>query len=247
MLYAVRLSFVFLCFVARDKMMLRKLVLPVFSLLCLMLIVPDATAVVLAVEVSTAEAETDGHDHGAGASDPHDGDDHHSGGDHGAAGPPMEFKADLALWSLIVFVIFLFVLKKVAWGPMIEGLDKREAGIRAAIAEAEENQRKSQALMAEYEEKLRGAEQTVADMVAEAKRDAERTSQDIVAKAEADVTALRDRATGDIAQAKDAALADVFTSVNAQVGAATERVLGRALSDDDQERLIQEALAEISG
>lgn len=228
-------------------MMLRKVFLPVFSLLCLMLIAPDATSVVLADEAGHAEAEEGGHDHGADVSDAHGEGDSHGDDGHGAAGPPMEFKADLALWSLIVFVIFLFVLKKAAWGPMIEGLDKREAGIRSAIADAEENQRKSQAMMAEYEEKLRGAEQTVADMVAEAKRDAERTSQDIVAKAEADVATMRDRATGDIAQAKDAALAEVFSSVNTQVGAATERVLGRALSDDDQERLIQEALAEISG
>ena len=130
---------------------------------------------------------------------------------------------------------------------MIEGLDKREAGIRAAIAAAEENQRKSQAMIAEYEDKLRAAEKTVAEMVAEAKRDAERTSKDIVAKAEADVTAMRDRAKDDITQAKDTALSEVFTSVNSQVAAATERVLGRALSGDDQERLIQEALAEISG
>lgn len=166
--------------------------------------------------------------------------------DHGeAGGVPISFQADLALWSLIVFVIFLFVLAKAAWGPMIEGLDKREAGIRSAIAEADENQRKSQAMLAEYEDKLRAAEQTVAEMVAEAKRDAERTSEDIVSKATADVEAMRDRATGDIQQAKDTALSEVFTSVNAQVAAATERVLGRALSDDDQERLIQEALAEI--
>ena len=129
---------------------------------------------------------------------------------------------------------------------MIEGLDGREGAIRTAIAEAEENQRKSQALMADYEEKLRAAEHTVAEMVAEAKRDAERTGQDLVAKAQADVEALRDRATADIAQAKDVALAEVFGSVNAQVAAATEHVLGRALSENDQERLIQEALAEIS-
>ena len=84
-------------------------------------------------------------------------------------------------------------------------------------------------------------------MVAEAKRDAERTSQDIVAKAMSDVETLRDRAKDDIAQAKDTALSEVFASVNAQVAAATERVLGRTLSEDDQERLIQEALAEIAG
>ncbi len=162
-------------------------------------------------------------------------------------GVPIGFKFDLALWSLIVFLVFLFVLKKAAWGPMIDGLDKREAGIRASIAEAEESQRKAQALLADYEDKLRGAEQTVADMVAEAKRDAERTSQDIVAKAQSEVESLRDRAKEDIGRAKDAALAEVFSTVNSQVALATEHVLGRTLNDGDQERLIQEALAEISG
>ena len=195
--------------------------------------------------------KADSHEHSdaAGDADADAGDGHEEGG-HGdgghETGVPMDFKADLALWSLITFVLFLFVMKKLAWGPMIQGLDQREAGIRSAIAEAQENQRKSHALLADYEQKLKDAEKTVAEMVAEAKRDAERTSQDIVARAEADVTALRDRATSDISQAKNTALAEVFSSVNSQVAAATERVLGRALNDDDQERLIQEALAEIS-
>ena len=171
----------------------------------------------------------------------------HNGEEHRETGVPIDLKKDLALWSLVVFLIFLFVLKKTAWSPLIAGLDKREAGIRAAIAEAEEGRRKSQAALAEYEEKLHGAEQTVAEMVAEAKRDAERTSQDIVAKAQADVQSMRDRAKEDIQRARDAALAEVFSTVNGQVALATEHVLGRALNDSDQERLIEEALAGISG
>lgn len=203
---------------------------------------------VCAADELSAEAEAhdhepgESHDDGAHATEAH-GDEAHGDGHHEAGVPG--WKTDLALWSLVTFVLFLFVLRKAAWGPLISGLDQREAGIRAAIAEAEENQRKSQALLADYEQKLRNAEQTVAEMVAEAKRDAERTSSDIVANAQAEVEAMRERAKEDIAQAKDAALAEVFASVNAQVAAATERVLGRALNDEDQERLVQEALAEI--
>ena len=162
---------------------------------------------------------------------------------HAENGPPMEFTADLALWSAVVFVLFLFVLKKFAWGPMIEGLDKRESGIRQAIADAEDNRRKSQALLGEYEQKLKNAEQTVQQMVAEAKRDAERTGQDLVASARKEVQLIRDRATDDIQQAKDTALAEVFASVNSQVIRATEHVLGRALNDADQDRYVEEALA----
>lgn len=177
--------------------------------------------------------------HDGAAADAHAGDDH--AGDH--SGPPLGVKRDLALWSLVVFIGFLFVLKKAAWKPMIEGLDKREAGIRNAIAQAEENQRKSQALLAEYEQKLKAAEEKVQAMVAEAKRDAERTSQDILASAQREVAALKDRARDEINQAKDTALAEVFSSVHSQVVRATEHVLGRAMSDADQDRLVGEALA----
>jgi F-type H+-transporting ATPase subunit b len=175
----------------------------------------------------------------------HDAEADHSGAHQVETGVPIGFDRDLALWSLVVFLVFLFVLKKLAWGPMIAGLDKRESGIRAVIADSEENHRKSQALLAEYEAKLRDAEQTVAEMVAEAKRDAERTSQDVVAKTQSEVEAMRQRATDEICRAKDAALADVFESVNSRIALATEHVLGRALSGDDQERLVEEALTEI--
>ena len=174
-------------------------------------------------------------------------DDHDSG--HAAGhdtSVPLKWKSDLALFSLITFLLFIFVLGKFAWGPMIQGLDKREAGIRKAIEDAEEGRRKSQVMLAEYEQKLKAAEQTVQAMVAEARRDAERTSQDLVANAQREVGLIRDRAKDDIQQAKDTALADVFTQINSQVVLATEHVLGRALQDGDQERLVSQALAEIS-
>ena len=60
-------------------------------------------------------------------------DDGHLQKEHAESGVPIGFKLDLALWSLVVFVLFLFVLKKFAWAPMIEGLDKREAGDRKSV------------------------------------------------------------------------------------------------------------------
>lgn len=161
-------------------------------------------------------------------------------------GVPMGFKGDLALFSVVAFVLFLLVLGKLAWKPMIEGLDKREAGIRKAIDDAEDNRRKSEALLADYQKKLREAEQTVQAMVAEARRDAERTGKDLIASAQKEVDLIRVRAKDEIQQAKDAALVEVFSQINSQVVLATEHVLGRALADSDQDRLVTEALAHIS-
>ena len=158
----------------------------------------------------------------------------------------MGFKGDLSLFTIVAFVLFLLVLGKLAWKPMIEGLDKREAGIRKAIDDAEDNRRKSEAMLADYQKKLREAEQTVQAMVAEARRDAERTSKDLIASAQKEVDQIRLRAREEIRQAKDTALAEVFSQVNSQVILAAEHVLGRTLGDADQDRLVTEALAHVS-
>ncbi len=208
----------------------------ILQMLCILTLTIGSAQPGFAVEVhktaAVAESETS--------------DDGPSQNDHAEIGVPIGFKLDLALWSLVVFVLFLFVLKKFAWAPMIEGLDKREAGILKAISDAEEGRRKSHALLAEYDQKLKAAEQTVQAMVAEARRDAERTSQDLKADAQREVEAIRDRAKDDIRQAKDTALTEVFTQMNSQILRATEHVLGRALQDVDQDRLVGEALSKIS-
>ena len=66
----------------------------------------------------------------AGAGAPHP-----AGEDHEVQGP-ITWKTDLALWSLIVFGLFVVVLTRFAWKPLIAGLDKRELGIRSDIEAA---------------------------------------------------------------------------------------------------------------
>ncbi len=180
---------------------------------------------------------------GAHADGGHDGDGHGGGHDTGV---PMEFQRDLALWSFVVFVFFIVVLGKFAWKPLIDGLDQRESGILAAIAQAEENRKQSEQRLAEYQQKLKEAEHRVSEIIAEAKRDAERTAADIVASAEAQVTSMKTRAEEEIRLATNAALAEVFKQANSRIVLATEKVLGRAVAEADQERLVSEALSQLS-
>src|ERR1700722_8826651 len=44
---------------------------------------------------------------------------------------------ELSLWTILVFVILLFVLRKYAWGPILTGLQQREEGIARDKREAE--------------------------------------------------------------------------------------------------------------
>ena len=44
-------------------------------------------------------------------------------------------RVDLTFWTIVVFGVLLLVLRKFAWGPILEGLQKREQAIQNAIDE----------------------------------------------------------------------------------------------------------------
>src|SRR5207253_7840627 len=58
----------------------------------------------------------------------------------------IDVRFDLTVWSIIIFLILFVVLKKYAWGPILDGLIKREKSIEDAIEEA----KKARAEMAQH-------------------------------------------------------------------------------------------------
>ncbi len=166
--------------------------------------------------------------------------EHHSGA-------PLDPKADLVIWSLVVFLVFVGVLTKFAWKPLAAGLDSREAKIRQDIADAEEARRKTEQMLAEHAAKLDAVQDEVREIIAEARRDAEHTKQEIVTQAQTEAEATQKRALDAIGRARDQALDELFATMSSTVAQATEYVVGRSLTGDDQNRLIDEALSQFSG
>lgn len=153
---------------------------------------------------------------------------------------------DLAIFTLITFGLFLFVLKKMAWKPMIEGLDKREGKIQAALSDAEHARIKAQKLLDDHQHKLDRVQDQVREILAEARRDADVTKNDIINTAQREAEASKNRALVEIQRAKDAALDELFDQMSGTVAKATQQVVGRSLTGADHERLIREALQEFS-
>jgi F-type H+-transporting ATPase subunit b len=177
-------------------------------------------------------------DHGHGA---------HLGEDVSAAAlDPSEWKADLAIFTLIVFLILFAALYKTAWPKISTALDEREAGIRRAIADADKARDDAVAALKAHQAKLDSVQEEVKEILAEARRDAERTKNDIMTSATTEATATKNRAIAEIERAKDQALNDLFSRMADQVAAATSQVVGRSVTSDDQSRLIREALTQVS-
>jgi len=159
---------------------------------------------------------------------------------------PSEWKGDLAIFSLLVFLGLFAVLYAKAWPKISSALEEREAGIRRAIADAEKARIDSAEMLRQHQAKLDSVQEEVKAILAEARRDAERAKNDIVASANTEATAIKNRAIADIDRAKDQALHEVFGKLADQVAKATEQVVGRTVTGDDQNRFIREALSQVS-
>ena len=173
-------------------------------------------------------------------------DAHEHIGAEGVSKDPADFKTDLAIWTFVVFLVLLGVLRKFAWGPITAGLEKRERIVAEHIAIAEQSEEEAKRLLAEYEAKLLSAQDQVRAIVEEARRDAEQTHQTILAKARADAEAEMVRAKREIDVAKDQALTALAQSAADHAVALAGKILGAKLNAADHRGLIESSLAEFA-
>jgi F-type H+-transporting ATPase subunit b len=161
---------------------------------------------------------------------------------HGTASDkPEEFKADLAIYTLIVFLLLMALLWKFAWGPISEGLERREMRIAEQIAAAEKANLDAKAMLAEYERKIAGTADEVRAIIDEARRDAEHTQQEILAKARADAQVEKERGIREIETATNQALKQLAEqSANLAVDLAG-KILRAQISPAEHAKLIDES------
>jgi len=162
---------------------------------------------------------------------------------------PSLFAGDLGniLCTLIIFFLLLFILKRYAWGPMLEALRRREQFIEETIENARKQKAEADALLAKYQEQLDKSQQEARAIIEQARRDAEQVRQRLQAEARTEAEQMIERARQEIALARDAALRELQdVAADLAVGAAS-KILRREVSGDDHRRLIEQSLAELTG
>jgi len=163
-----------------------------------------------------------------------------SGGD--APADPLVFQADLALWTLIIFLGMLIILSRFAWKPLIQGLNNREENIAQKIEDADRAHEKAQDNLRQYEEQLASVADKAKSVLDEAKQDAVALKDNILAEAQEEAQRIRDRALADIEAAKNAAVRELAEkSVDSAVLLAGN-IVGRSLDKQDHDKLIEDSI-----
>lgn len=163
--------------------------------------------------------------------------------------PLLEASPGLMIWTLVMFLITLWILKKWVFGPVSQMVEKRRDHIAESIDEAERSRDEASALLDDYKVRLAEARREADGIREQGRSEGERQKADILSQAQNQ----RDRVLSDAqdqidAQARSAAGAIRDDVVNLALAAA-EKVSRRTLTDADHRRLIEEAIreADLSG
>ncbi|MEO2058272.1 MAG: F0F1 ATP synthase subunit B [Thermoleophilia bacterium] len=148
------------------------------------------------------------------------------------------------IWTVVVFLLTLLILKKFVFGPVGQAIEKRRSSISASIEEAESSRDEAVRLLDEYKAKLAEARREADELREAGRREGERQKTEIVGQAqEQRERIVSDTQTQIDAQAQ-AAVAGIRDDVVVLALTAAEKVTRKSLSDDDHRALVEEALAD---
>lgn len=163
----------------------------------------------------------------------------HGGGhgdDHGGGGP-IALDLGMFLLFLLVFVIAAAILKKFAWGPILDGLDAREEKIQKSIEQAEEIQAKLEDIESRQVSMITEADEKAKGIVEKSREAAKEAAKVIEGKAREEARILVENATREIDSAREKAEASLRQeSAELAVGLAS-KILDEELTKERQKDL----------
>src|SRR6201989_1301817 len=151
----------------------------------------------------------------------------------------------LMIWTLVLFLLTMWVLSKVAFPKIQEALDKRAKTIRESIDPAVPQRKESDELLEEYRGRLAEAREQADDIMARARKAAETAESEATAAGREKRDELVAQAQRDIEAETRRSLESIRKEGADLTVLATEKVTRKTLTEDDQRRLVEEALGEV--
>lgn len=178
----------------------------------------------------TGHAETAGEGHGG----------------HGDEPDLLAWDIGTAVWSIVIFVILLVILRAAAWKPILAGLQQRERFITDSLEGARREREETKKMMDEHTAKMDAARAEASAIVEEGRRDAEAVRRKIHDDATKEAQEISSRARRDIQLARDAAISELYDRTLDLASSVAGKIVQKQLSPADHKALLDESMAEMA-
>lgn len=149
----------------------------------------------------------------------------------------------LMFWTLVIFVILFFVLKKYAFGPITEAVVKREEALEQAIADAKRDREEAARILAEHTAQLEGARAEAQRIIAEGRAVGDKLRTEMVEETRVQQQDMLDRARREIETEKKNAIAELREEAVDLALAGAGKVIEKNLDDPTNRKLVESFLA----
>jgi F-type H+-transporting ATPase subunit b len=156
--------------------------------------------------------------------------------------PLVQLDPGLFVWTILTFLLLVFVLAKFAWKPLLKMLQDREDMVRSSLEDAEKAKSELERLNEESEAIMAKARSEAQSILADGKAAAEKVKDDIIAKSKEQANKIREDAGNQIQVEKDKAISEIKKEVVNLTLSVAEKLIQKNLSDADNKSLIEESL-----
>ncbi len=159
--------------------------------------------------------------------------------------PLVQLDPGLFVWTILTFLLLLFVLAKFAWKPLLKMLNDREELIRSSLEDAEKAKEKLERLNAEGEAIINQARSEAQSILSEGKAAAAKLKDETLDVAKEQAKQIASEAEKQINIEKDKAIAEIKSEVVNLSMSIAEKLINKNISPEDNKALIDESLSNV--
>ncbi|MFN5600385.1 F0F1 ATP synthase subunit B [Gemmatimonas sp.] len=167
-----------------------------------------------------------------------------------AEGAPVDLLAPstgVMAWTLIIFVLLLFVLSKFAFKPLFAAVEAREQALTDAIEGAKRDRAETEAALAQQRAQLEASRAEAQQIIAESRATAEKMRSDLLTQTKQQQEEMIEQARRSIEGEKAAAIADLRREAVDLAIAGASRVIEQNLDSAGNRQIVESFLSSLDG
>lgn len=162
-----------------------------------------------------------------------------------AAGGLLDANPGLLVWTIITFLVVVFILRAFAWNPILHALDERAEKIHGDIEKADKIRKDAEELLATYNAKITAARDEALAIVSEANSDAVKLKAKTVHETQHEIKAIKEQSLKDIELAKLKAVQELQAQVVDLSVMIASQILQKKVISEDHAEFVKEEIAKL--
>lgn len=162
-----------------------------------------------------------------------------------AGGGLTDVDLTLTVSTLVLFLIFAFVLGKFGWKPLLDTVEEREKTIRDTVEGAHKANAEAATLLEKHKEMVKEAGRERDEIMKRSMKEAEQIKAELVEKARSEGEQMVKRAKDQIEREKSLAIQELRTQVADIAVEAASKIVKSSLTPDAQKKLVNDYIANL--